>query len=318
MRVASLLQLAVGLNTGLLAQAGVVPRSDARPNGLVVAVPFELHSSHVYVRVQADDVHSGWFILDTGASTTLDSTFAASIGQVSVATERGTGGGDRAVTVRFIDKVGLILTNPQGELTQARVPPQRIAVVSLDAISKAEGRTVDGILGGSFFARFTVVIDYAGLVVSVYQTRGFVPPRDWTVIPVQREEDLIFARGSITLRLGERPVRGWYEIDTGGSHALILNAPFVKRHALTSAGVNTPSAMLSIGGSATAKKGNVASFEFAKAKRANVSTMFVQGSSGLFASDEFDGSVGGALLVPLSVIAFDYAGKRMWVGGSRR
>jgi hypothetical protein len=118
--------------------------------------------------------------LTLGASTTLDSGFAASMGRPSLSTERGVGGGDQAVTVHFVDSVGLMLTSLQGEATLARVPLQRVAVVSLEAISKAEGRPVAGILGGSFFARFAVAIDYARLIVSVYQPRGFVAPRDWT------------------------------------------------------------------------------------------------------------------------------------------
>jgi hypothetical protein len=76
--------------------------------------------------------------------------------------------------------------------------------------------------------------------------------------------------------------------------------------------------MLSIGGGATAQKGNVASFELAKVKNTDVSAMFVQSGGGLFASDEFDGSIGGALLVQYALVAFDYAGKRMWIGSSGR
>ncbi|HEX8671580.1 MAG TPA: aspartyl protease family protein [Longimicrobium sp.] len=275
-------------------------------------MPFELHNGHVYVRVRADSAPPAWFILDTGASTTLDSAFAASLGRgVAAHTERGGGGGEGSVQVRFVEGVTLALADSGAGA--ARVPAQRIATVSLAAISRAEGRPVAGILGGSFFSRHGVVIDYARLRLTVHPTRTFRPPAEWTAIPLQREEDLVFARAAVTLRAGARPLTGWYEVDTGGGHALILNAPFAARHGLGAAGAGSSGAMLSIGGGATAVRGQVEAFTLGSSSLAAVPALFSQATGGLFASGDFDGSIGGALLSRFPTVAFDYAAKRMWL-----
>lgn len=297
-----------------LALVVAAPLSAQQP---LATVPVELHAGHVYLRVAANGATPAWFILDTGASTTLDSAATATLGRPTGRAERGGGGGEQAVDVRFAD-VALALADSGGApLAAVAVPRQRVAVVSLSAISRAEGRPVAGILGGSFFGRYAVVIDYARAEVAVYRPGTFRAPAGWRALALQREDDLVFARGAVTTTEGAPAATGWYEIDTGGGHALILNAPFVRQHRLAAAGAGAAAAMLSIGGGATAVRGQVAAFRFADTTLTTVATLFSQATAGLFASDEFDGSVGGGLLQRFSAVAFDYGAKRMWVGPPR-
>ena len=288
----------------------------ALPPAPIASLPFELHNAHVYVRVQVADSVIGWFILDTGGSTTLDSATAASLGRPIARTETGYGGGEARVTVGHVDGVILRLVEADARAVAA-MPPQRVAVVDLSPVSRGEGRPVAGILGGSFFARYAVVIDYDRGWIEIHR-RGNFRPAGWTAVPLRVQGDLVFARGAVTLGLGEAPIDGWYHIDTGGGHALILNSPFVSRRGLATAETASADAMQSVGGTAPARQGRVDAFRFDSVTMRDVSALFSQARSGLFSSGEFDGSVGGGLLTRFSRIAFDYSAKRMWLGPLRR
>jgi hypothetical protein len=315
--IAPALALCILPALGIQARAASAARAAhvLAPDPLGVA-PFELHDAHVYVRVQAGDSAARWFILDTGASTTLDSAFAASLGRPAARTEGGGGGGESRVTVRFVDGVRLSLVDAADHAVAA-VPAQRVAAVDLSAVSRAEGRPVAGILGGSFFARYAVVIDYERRRVEVHRPGSFRGPDGWAAIPLQVEGDLVFARATATLRPGEGPVAGWYQLDTGGGHALILNTPFVAGHQLAAPAAATADTLLSIGGGAAAQRGHVAAFRLGGATLTDVGALFSLARSGLYASGDFDGSVGGGLLTRFSALAFDYAAKRMWLGPLR-
>jgi hypothetical protein len=318
---AQALCLRVGLGLATLSLQGCTAISigqaavDRPPTPIGIA-PFELHNAHVYVRVQVADSVSGWFILDTGGSTTLDSAVAMSLGRPIVRTETGSGGGEASFAVRFIDGVQLRLVDGASHPV-AVVPAQRVASVDLSAVARGEGRPVAGILGGSFFARYAVVIDYDRGRVEVHRRGDYRGATGWVAVPLRVQGDLVFARGMLTLRPGEAPVAGWYNVDSGGGHVLILNTPFVSRQGLATPGTASADAMLSLGGGARAQQGRVASFGIGGVTRTDLAALFSQAPSGFFSSDEFDGSVGGGLLTHYSGVAFDYASKRMWLGPLR-
>jgi hypothetical protein len=182
------------------------PAPDLPPTPIGIA-PFELHNAHVYVRVRVADSGSTWFILDTGGSTTLDSATAISLGRAVLRTETGSGGGEAAFAVRLIDGVPLRLVDAAGQ-SVAVLPAQRVATVDLSPVAQAEGRPLAGILGGSFFARYAVVIDYDRRQLEVYPRRGFRGPAGWIAVPLRVQGDLVSARGAVTLRSGERAIPG--------------------------------------------------------------------------------------------------------------
>jgi hypothetical protein len=280
---------------------------------LIGGAPFELHNAHIYVRVQVAESVSGWFILDTGGSTTLDSAIAASLGRTSVGKKTGYGGGEAGVTVRYVDGVPLALVDAAAR-SVATLPAQRVAVLDLSPVARGEGRPVAGILGGSFLARYAVVIDYDRRWVEVHRRGDFRGPAGWIAVPLRVQGDVISARAAVTLRAGAAPIAGWYHIDSGGAHAVILNTPFVSRHGLATPATAVPDAMQSVGGGAPAQPGRVDAIQIGGVMVKDVAALFSQAGSGFFSSGDFDGSIGGGLLTRFSAIAFDYAGKRMWLG----
>jgi hypothetical protein len=281
------------------------------------SVPFELHNAHVYLRVQVDDSVFGWFILDTGGSTTLDSATATSLGRSLARTRTGIGGGEAQVTVRYMDGVQLRVIDAAAHAV-ATLAEQRVAVLDLSPVARGEGRPLAGILGGSFFARHAALIDYDRRMVEVYRRGDLRVPPGWIAVALRVQGDLVFARGTLTLRPGETPIPGWYMVDTGGAHSLILNTPLVSRQGLATPETASADAMLSVGGGAPARNGRVEAFGIGGVMSKDVPTLFSQARSGLFSSSDFDGSVGGGLLTRFSGVAFDYGSRRMWLGPLRR
>ena len=273
--------------------------------GAGVAFPVaEIHAHHVYVLALVEG-REARLILDTGASTTLDSAFAGQVGLATRAGEPGQGAGEGTVAVRRAD-VAITLAG-------ARMRDTGVAVVPLSGVARAEGRRVDGILGGTLFGRCVVVIDYARGTVRLAAPAAYRPPAGWTRVPLERDGDLVFARAAITPRPGAAPVTGWYEIDSGGGHAVILNAPFVARHALAAGAATDTAAMAGVGGVARAAHGRVASLRLGGRGFPDVPALLSTAASGMTASAEFDGNIGGALLERLGAVAFDYPHRRMWV-----
>src|SRR5262249_44427182 len=130
-------------------------------------IPIEINSNKPYVNVQVND-QSCWFLLDTGASfNVLDKERAEALGIASSGQSEESGAGEGRLSSAVATGVtlglpGLALFNP------------RIAVVGLNAaISRAEGRRVDGLLGYDFFKQFVVEIDYAGRRITTHQPSSF-------------------------------------------------------------------------------------------------------------------------------------------------
>jgi len=305
---------ALSLEACATASAFEQPRGTPPP--ALGVVPFELHNAHVYVRVQVGDSVSGWFLLDSGASTTLDSATAYSVGWRASGGESAFGGGEAVVTVRYARDIRLGLLDSTGGQV-GRVPPRTVAVLDLSAVSRGEGRPVAGVLGGSFFSRYAVLIDYERRVVEVHGRGSFRGPAGWVATPLRVRGDLVSVRGAVTLRPAEAPIEGWYHLDTGGGHALILNAGFVSRHGLATADTAVAEAMQGVGGGTRARPGRVTAFQFGGATLADVSTLFSHARAGFFARDDLDGSVGGGILAHFSGVALDYSAKRLWLGPMR-
>jgi predicted aspartyl protease len=265
----------------------------------------EIHAHHVYLDARVNG-HPARMILDSGGSTTLDSAFAAAIGTATRRDEPGQGGGEHAVAVRYADGVTL-------ELGGARMRERGIAVVPLAGVARAEARRVDGILGGTLFRRCVVVIDYAGGTVGLAVPASYRPPAGWTRVPLERDGDLVFARATVIPSAGGAAATGWYEIDSGGGHALILNSPFVAAHRLAAGAAADSAAMVSVGGAARAVRGRVASLSIGGRGFSDVPALFSTARSGMTALEDFDGSIGGAILEQLGGVAFDYVHARMWM-----
>ncbi|HEX8264004.1 MAG TPA: retropepsin-like aspartic protease [Pyrinomonadaceae bacterium] len=268
-------------------------------------IPFELHNNHIYLQVKANNSEPLSFILDTGASSVISRKRAASLGLKFSGKEQGFGVGENAVEASFVE--GVLL-----DFSGATLSRQKIAVVALEDLQKSLGRQVDGILGDSFLRRFVVEIDYVSKTINLYSPKSYSYRGKGERVPLIADADsgLIFARA--TLKLANRaPIKGLFEIDSGGGHALILNSPFVERNNLLTAAQKANVVLLGgIAGSSRAVAGTVENLQLGRSGVENVSAFFSQATDGMLANEEFDGNIGNDILRRFKVV-FDYSRRLM-------
>ena len=266
-------------------------------------IPFELHNKHIYLQVRINDSGPLSLILDTGASSTISTKRAESLGLKARGRERGFGTGENAIEAAFIKGVTL-------NLPGATLSGQTIATIDLEDSLKSEGRTVDGVLGSSFFHSFVVEIDYVAKIINLYSPETYRYTGKGERVPIILDSGLISARATIK-PLNRSPIRGLFVIDSGGAHALILNSPFVKRNnLLTEAQRANAVSIGGLGGSSRAVMGPVETLHIGSNRMENVNTFFSLAASGAMANKKFDGNIGNDVLRQFKVI-FDYSRRTM-------
>ncbi len=268
-------------------------------------IPFELHNNHIYLSVKVVNSEPLSFILDTGASSIISRKRAESLGLKFRGKEKGFGVGENSVEASFVEGVSL-------NLSGATLSRQKIAAVDLEDLQKSLGRTVDGILGYSFFSRFVVEIDYAAKTINLYSPKSYRYKGKGERIPlvVDADSGLIFAR-AVVEPSNRAPIKGLFEIDSGGGHALILNKPFVELNDLLTASQKANAISVGgIDGSSRAVAGTVENLQVGRSLVKNVNTLFSLATGGMLANEEFDGNIGNDFLRRFKVV-FDYSRRSM-------
>jgi len=117
---------------------------------------------------------------------------------------------------------GLVLKLPGLEVT-----PDNIAVMSLDKLAPIGGWHVDGVLGNDVLREFTVRIDYAAKLMTLYRPDAYHVPDGAAVLPLAHGMFTHTVRVAATVTLpGLAPADILCAIDTGAS-STTLNSPFV-------------------------------------------------------------------------------------------
>jgi hypothetical protein len=264
-------------------------------------IPFELHNNHIYLQVKVNNSEPLSFILDTGASSVISRQQAKSLGLKFSGKEQGFGVGEKAVEASIVEGVSF-------NLFGAALSRQNVAAVALEDLQKSLGRKVDGILGYSFLHRFVVEIDYAAKTINLYAPKSYRYKGTGERIPiiVDSESGLIFARATVKTS-NHAPIKGLFEIDSGGGHAVILNSPFVGRNNLLTAAQKANTVSLGgIDGSSRAVAGTVETLQLGRKSIQNVNAFFSLATGGMLASEEFDGNIGNDFLRRFKVV-FDYS-----------
>ncbi|HEX8161069.1 MAG TPA: retropepsin-like aspartic protease [Pyrinomonadaceae bacterium] len=271
-------------------------------------IPFELHNNHIYLRVKVNDSAPLSFILDSGASTIVSRARAESLGLKFNRKEQGFGVGEDAVEASLAEGASL-------NVSGATLPRQTIAVADLEAVRSFEKRAVDGILGSGFFSSLVVEIDYAAKVINLYAPKRYRYGGKGERIPLVVDEDsgLIFAR-AVVKPSNRAPIKGLFEIDSGGGHALDLNSPLVEQNNLLTDSQKTNAvAVGGLGGSSRAVAGTVEFLQLGRSNRIkNVKTFFSLATEGMLANAEFDGNIGNDILRRFNVV-FDYSRRSLFL-----
>jgi hypothetical protein len=301
--------LLMNANGQQLQRNSLAPQQPAPATGFVsgtsaLRIPFELSSNVIFLHVRVNGSEPLWCILDTGAAgTLLDTTRAKLLGIRVSGGGKVEGVGETSVAAGMAKSVSFSLPGVDFQ-------PRVVVILPLSSLNRFVGRVVDGVLGHDFFSRFVVEIDYAARVINVYDPKGFHYSGAGDSIPLELKDNGPSVRAQLNLT-GRAPVEGNFRIDTGGSHALILGAPFVKTQKILesiSTTIGAPSA--GVGGETSMRLGRVQSLQLGRFAFARPVAGLAQSTKGALANPDLAGNIGAGILRRFKVI-FDYRNHRM-------
>ncbi|HYL54094.1 MAG TPA: aspartyl protease family protein [Gemmatimonadales bacterium] len=180
----------------------------------VATVPFDAYGGAIYIPGVIDG-DSAWLMLDTGLSHTgLDRDWAATAG----------------VPTSDTIPTAIVRSLRIGELELSNY---RVALYSLDGLSRASGRAQRGLVGHDVLQRFAVEIDYELRRVRLYDGAKYYYQGDGASVRFTPDADLPLLRASVKIP-GRRAVPARLLLDTGASGlCVILTAPFGEQHGLS-------------------------------------------------------------------------------------
>jgi predicted aspartyl protease len=262
-------------------------------------IPLELVRNLALLPVRVNG-RTGSFLLDTGAgATVIDASFAESLDLSvrGVLEARGAGGSEPGsfVNVESLRLPGVVLRG------------QTLVALSLDAISKALGRSISGILGYDFLSRFAVEIDYGQARLALAPSGGYDAPDEAVRVRLRIESNVPRVEGRL-----EGKHQGSFLIDTGNSRGLLIHSPFARAHGFDDRPSRGDADVSGIGGRESMREISVRSLTLGDTVFHDVRAFVSDSAEGIVAIDEAIGNVGGALFAG-GVLAFDYRAESLWI-----
>lgn len=256
-------------------------------------IPFEHARGKIFAPVMVNGVPVQ-AVLDSGSAFYgLDAAFAAKAGV------RADG---RRATVRGVQNT---LRGRYGAVASIEVGEQRIAdaramVIDYSSLSSTVGRPVEMALGGDFFRRFVVDLDFADHSLALHDRARFVPPADIAPTPLTPKVGVMTAPvvfpGGVTL---------WAIVDTGSDSPLIVSPAPADRLGLFR-GRSSTAPLGGIGGGAVARISTAPRVIVGGVAFDDVPVQGVPRSLGA------DANLGLGLLGRFH-LWLDFAGRRMWM-----
>ncbi|MCI0691188.1 retroviral-like aspartic protease family protein [candidate division KSB1 bacterium] len=272
----------------------------ARPNDTQFdhAVPPQLEvrrapTGHFLIRAKINGHDCGWFILDTGASSsTISHEIAARLQLAQIG------------TVPLTSIFGVV-ASPVRRTNLLGIGPfalQRPIFVEMDftPVNQAFGLSVAGVIGYDLFSRAIIKIDVAGSAVSIHDPRAY-QRRDgnWQELVIQYQTPVV--RASF-----EGNHQRWFCLDIGAAVTVMFHTPTVRELDLLKDRNGTPSRL----GQFEVMLGAMAWFELAGHRFDQPKVIFVTSENGPVADPHTAGNIGLEFLQPFKLI-FDYANQRI-------
>jgi predicted aspartyl protease len=267
---------------------------------------FEVNANKIYLPVRVNNSGPYWFLLDTGSISNVVDTETAK--KLAIRLDRSfeaSGGGEK--TLRGAIGSNVILRIGDLEIRQGQIDVEPVN----GAISAAEGRTVEGLLGYDFLSRFVVHIDYIKRRLEIFEPSGFHYSDSGGSIPLEVLRGEIFVASSLTMPDG-KSVLGKFVVDTGWRSALSLASPLVAHEKLLSdfpRGVDAVTGM-GMGGPTVDTVARISSLKLGQYTVKHFVANFSHAKAGVLSEDNFAGIIGGEILRRFDVI-LDYPRQRM-------
>ncbi len=183
-------------------------------------MPFRLVGGLTLVDVSVDGAGVLPFILDTGGVNLVTPETAQELGLEPQGSFWGMGGGEEAVNMQAAAVASL-------EFGGVHLSDQVVWVYPFPDLKEALGiAEFGGLLGYEIFRRLVVRVDYQHQRLTFTRPEHYDPRVIGTVVPFLFHGNIPEVEGALD------GVPGRFDLDTGNTGALILNAPFVERHGL--------------------------------------------------------------------------------------
>src|SRR5262249_1380057 len=238
--------------------------------------------NHVYVQAGIDGKGPIALLVDTGANSlildkpTADRLELRGEGKLKV---YGSGSGS-------LDS-GLIPL-PTIDLGPLHLPSESARVAPLTALSRREGRPMEGIFGFETIGHFVAEFDYGARTLRLHDPATFQPPSGAVGLPFYLNDTNPIVRGEGELGDGRRlPLE--IQVDTGSRSALDFTSSFVNKNRLLEGKGPFLRAPLGfgVGGQTNEALGRVAAVHFGSIAVRNVLCGFSEDKLGSMAGDEF-------------------------------
>ncbi|HSR97523.1 MAG TPA: aspartyl protease family protein [Kofleriaceae bacterium] len=295
------------MEAALFATPGVDPRARVPRLAAPLELPAELTQNHVYVQGRVNGQGPVALLIDTGASgLLLDQARAGELGL------RGAG----ALSLRGAGAGKLesqLVAQPIVELGGTPFTFEAAETAPLTALSRREGRAMEGVLGYELLGHYVVEFDYASPAVRLHDPASFRAPPDATALPFYTWGAKPIVALTFDLADG-RTFTVDTLIDTGDRGGFSLGSAFVKQHRL----VEGPGPVLraplgfGVGGQTKQALGRVAAVRVGPVAFRNVLTSFSEDTRGVSSNDAIQAYLGSAVMKQMTVW-FDYARGQMWV-----
>ena len=282
-----------------------------------VAIPFELHSNLIIIPVKVNDGETLKFILDTGVRTAIltDEGYVDGIPNVGDRTISLMGAGDQGEISAYVSS-GVTFNLPEGVAAIGN----SILILKEDYLQLHYflGTRIHGILGYELFSRFVVEIDYMRQQVVLHRPDRFRPRRSFQEIPIIVEDTKPYIEGVRLKTNDSTTITVKLMIDTGASHALMLNK-------VTDERITVPDRNISgylgrgLSGEIYGQMARIPQLGIDKFDLKGVTTSFPEANAftqSLRRRTDHQGNIGGSVLKRFRVI-FDYANGKLYLKKNR-
>jgi len=195
-----------------------------RNEGLLAEIPFQLHGSVIVTEFSVDESTPLNFIFDTGAGgTVINANTAASLGIVGDETVSREGATGMAEIVLSTDHIVYVEDLSFQDVT--------LGIAELDHIEKRLGMQIDGVIGWLILSRYAVRIDYATMLIEIYDNNKFEYDFGDSGYPVEVQGTVIFTNVTVAFKSGNI-FTGKVLVDTGAGNTFYFNTPFIEENDL--------------------------------------------------------------------------------------
>lgn len=267
----------------------------------VTRIPFEMNGNYIFIQGRVNDSEPLWFILDTGANTSvINAGRARELGLKIQEGFHATGAGG---TIDSAIVRGISLN-----LGEVKINNLTVGVLPLNSLEDVTGRSLDVILGAELFKNFVVEVDYETSHLNLYEPKDFDYKGKGEILPLAFTHNHPYVKASIALP-GREPIEGEFVVDLGSNFAVTLIPSFIeKNQILKSVPKTIRSRVRGVGGEVELPIGRINGLQLGRFHIDNPVTTLP--SSGTFGAEGKAGNIGSAIMRRFKLI-FDYSRQRM-------